>query len=153
MTVEGLQVDNQLENAAFPVVLCPRPISSRDHKTNKTPTTQGAADTQPRMLLLQGQGGRHHHTDMQSQGCEEADGCYGGVVCLGLAPRQLESSPALHVYGCLMHTEGSDQAPLSHSPLLFFEALTLWIRPLELKLEESVVRSTHHDTSAPEEAL
>jgi hypothetical protein len=73
-------------------------------------------------------------------------GDYESVLCVGLAPRQLESSPALHVYGCLMHTEGSDQAPLSHSPLLFFEALTLWIRPLELKLEESVVRTTHTHT-------
>jgi hypothetical protein len=68
VTVEGLQVDNQLENAAFPVVLCPRPISSRDHashKTNKTTTAQGTTEIQPRMLLLQGRwGGRHNPIDI-----------------------------------------------------------------------------------------
>jgi hypothetical protein len=52
----------------------------------------------------------------------------------GLAPRdpEKEAPPAFHFYARKLNVEAD-------SNVVFFEAFTCWLRPLELKLEESTV--------------
>ncbi len=94
LTVEGIQLDNQLENAGYTVVLAPRAV----------PAKRGESGGQPHQLVL-----------------------------AGLAPRPPELAPAFHFYTRKVHVNSQD--------ILFFEAFTCWLRPLELKVEESVVTS------------
>jgi hypothetical protein len=49
----------------------------------------------------------------------------------GLLPRPLEQAPAFHIYARKLNIESDD--------VVFFEHFTCWLRPLDLKLEESVV--------------
>ena len=88
--MEGLQVDNQLENAGFPVVLSPRPIPTKSRDDRRQ------------------------------------------LVLAGLSPRSPEDAPAFHFYARRLNLP-------SGRDVVFFEALSCWVRPLDLKLEESVV--------------
>ena len=94
LTVEGLQVDNQLENAGYAVVLAPRAIVPPKRR----------ADEQQQLLAL-----------------------------AGLAPRSADAAPAFHFFARRLNVASRD--------VVLFESFSCWVRPLELKLEESVLTS------------
>lgn len=95
LTVEGLQVDNQLENAGYAVVLAPRAVA---------PKRRGDGQHQQQMLALP-----------------------------GLPPRSPDAAPAFHFFARRLNVASRD--------VVLFESFSCWVRPLELKLEESVLTS------------
>lgn len=97
LTVEGMQVDNQLENAGYAVVLAPRSIA-------------------PKQQHRRGEEGRQQL-----------------LALAGLPPRRPDTAPAFHFFARRLNVASRD--------VVLFEAFSCWIRPLELKLEESVLTS------------
>lgn len=96
LTVEGLQVDNQLENAGYAVVLAPRTVAAK---------RRGDGQQQQQQML----------------------------VLPGLPPRRPDAAPAFHFFARRLNVVSRD--------VVLFEAFSCWVRPLELKLEESVLMS------------
>jgi hypothetical protein len=107
LTVEGLQVDNQLENAGYAVVLAPRAIAPKQRR---------------------GDDGRKQQQQQQQQQQHQPL-----LTQAGLAPRSPDAAPAFHFFARRLNVASRD--------VVLFESFSCWVRPLELKLEESVLTS------------
>jgi len=108
LTVEKLQIDNQLHDCYNPTIVRARP------SLGKNAPSKASKDENPAA-----KGGEDDDEDVQF------------LHIPGLKPRPLDSPPALHFF--------ASRSFMDAKSVVFWDVVTLWLHPLDVKLEERLL--------------